>query len=276
MTSNLAYLDSGTDLIFRFNPATQRFELVLGASIATSAVPVSAGTWFLIDLRYDLRANTHVGDWRVNGAPQPQVSRSATPATANGLGIGATGNASVYTANYDDLFVATQAAAYPLADSRIVPLVPDSTGPAGTANFRNNDGTVISADSWQRLDEVPMTSTADYIRQQANSGTSYVELGLQDVTVTCIREVSAVLAYHAAATSADNGKTSIFDGPTETPVFSGDMSQTALQYKSTVVTPGAGIWSQAAVNGLVARVGYSTDSSPNPYWDAIVLEAAVE
>ena len=128
VTSNLAYIDSGTDLIFRFNPATQRFELVLGASIATSAVPVSAGTWFLIDLRYDLRANPHVGEWRVNGAPQPQVSRSATPATANGLGIGATGNASVYTANYDDMFVATQAAAYPLADSRIVPLVPNSTG----------------------------------------------------------------------------------------------------------------------------------------------------
>ena len=46
--------------------------------------------------------------------------------------------------------------------------------------------------------------------------------------------------------------------------------------KSTVVTPGAGVWSQAAVNGLVARVGYSTDSSPNSYWDSIVLEAAVE
>ena len=29
------------------------------------------------------------------------------------------------------------------------------------------------------------------------------------------------------------------------------------------------------MNGLVARVGYSTDSSPNPYWDSIVLEAAV-
>ena len=96
------------------------------------------------------------------------------------------------------------------------------------------------------------------------------------MTVTCIREVSAVLAYHAAGTSADNGKTSIFDGPTETVVFSGDMSQTALQYKSAVVTPAAAPWNQAAVNGLVARVGYSTDSSPNPYWDSIVLEAAVD
>jgi chitodextrinase len=274
--ANLAYVDSGTDLILRYNPATQGFQLVLGGSTATSAVTVSAGTWFLIDLRYDLRANPHVGDWRVNGAAQPQVSRSATPATANGLGIGATANASVYSANYDDMLVATQAAAYPLADSRVVPLVPASTGTsAGTGNFRNNDGTAIGSDSWQRLDETPMTSTTDYIRQQANSGTSYVELGLQDVTVTCIRDLSAVLAYHAAGTSADNGKTSIFDGTTETPVFSGDMSQTALQYKSTVVTPGAGIWSQAAVNGLVARVGYSTDTSPNPYWDSIMVEAAI-
>jgi hypothetical protein len=53
------------------------------------------------------------------------------------------------------------------------------------------------------------------------------------------------------------------------------MSETALRYKSAVVTPAALSWTQAAVNGLLARAGYSTDSSPNPYWDAIVLEAAV-
>jgi hypothetical protein len=145
----------------------------------------------------------------------------------------------------------------------------------GAGNFRNNDATAIDANSWQRLDEVPMTSNADYVRQQTNSGTSYVELGLQDMTATCIREVSAVLAFHAAGTAADVGKTSIFDGPTESVVFSGDMSQTALQYKSAVLAPGAGIWSQGALNGLVARLGYSTDSAPNPYWDSIMLEAAV-
>jgi chitodextrinase len=276
VTSNVAYIDSSTDLVLRYNPASQQFQLVLGASIGTSTTAVSAGTWYLIDLRYDLSASPNLGDWRVNGVPQPQVSRSAAAATANGFGMGATANASVYTANYDDIFVATQATAYPIADSRIAPLAPNATGTsAGTGNFRNNDGTVIDANSWQRLDEVPMNSTLDYVRQQANSGTSFIEFGLQDVTATCIREVSAVLAYHAAATSADNGRTSIFDGLTEALVFGGDMSQTALQYKSTVVTPGAGVWSQAAVNSLVARVGYSTDSSPNPYWDSIVVEVAV-
>jgi hypothetical protein len=92
---------------------------------------------------------------------------------------------------------------------------------------------------------------------------------------TCIREASVILAHHAARTAADNGKTSIFEGATETGVFTDDMSQTALQYKRAGVTPAAGSWNQAAANGLVARVGYSTDSSPNPYWDSIMLEAAV-
>lgn len=276
VTSNLAYVDSATDLVFRYNATSQRFQLVLGASTATWASPVSAGTWYLIDLRYDLSANLNVGDWRVNGVAQTQVSRSATPATANGFAIGATANASVYMANYDDLFVATQPTAYPIEDSRVVPLAPNSIGTSiGAGNFQNNDGTAIDANSWQRLDDAPMSSSADYVRQQAASGTSYVELGLQDTPETCIREVSAVLAYHAAGTAADNGKTSIFDGATETVVFSGDMSQTALQYKSAVLTPAAGIWSQGTLNGLVARMGYSTDSTPNPYWDSIMLEVAV-
>ena len=276
VTSNLAYIDSSTDLVLRYNASSQRLQLVLGTSTATSATTVSAGTWYAIDLRYDLSASPHLGDWRVNGEAQTQVSRIAAATTANGFGMGATANASVYTANYDDIFVALEPAAYPLADSRIVRLVPDSMGTAlGAGNFRNNDGTAIDGNSWQRLDDVPMTSTADYVRQQANSGTSYVELGLQDTPETCIYEVSVVLAYHAAGSAADNGKTSIFDGATETVVFSGDMSQTGLQYKTSVVTPAVFPWNQAAVNGLVARVGYSTDSSPNPYWDSIMLEAAV-
>jgi hypothetical protein len=163
-----------------------------------------------------------------------------------------------------------------VTDSRIVRLVPDSTGTsAGAGNFRNDDGTAIDSNSWQRLDDVPMTSTADYVRQQANSGSSYVEFGFQDTPETCIREISVVLAYHAAGSAANNGRTSIFEGLTEALLFSGDMSQTGLQYKSAVIMPAAGVWNQAALGGLVARMGYSTDSSPNPYWDSIMVEAAV-
>ncbi len=57
VTSNLAYIDSGTDLVFRYNAASQQFELVLGTSVATSTTTVSPATWYLVDLRYDLSAN---------------------------------------------------------------------------------------------------------------------------------------------------------------------------------------------------------------------------
>ena len=217
VNSNLAYIDSGTDLVFGYDAGSQRFRLTLGASTATSTTTISASTWYVIDLRYNLSANPNLGDWRIDGVAQAQVSRAAAATTANGFGIGATANASVFTANYDDILVTDQASAYPVGDGRVVRLVPDSMGTSsGTTNFRNDDGSAINATSWQRLDEVPMASTTDYVRQQASSALSFLELGFQNTPETCIREVSAVLSYHAAGTSADNGKTSVFDGASET------------------------------------------------------------
>ena len=44
----------------------------------------------MIDLRYELSGNIHLGDWRVNGMAQTPASRNAAPATVNGFGTGAT------------------------------------------------------------------------------------------------------------------------------------------------------------------------------------------
>jgi hypothetical protein len=276
VTSNLAYVNSGTDLVFGYNSGTQRFTLTAGTSTASSASTVSAGTWYVIDLRYDLRNNPNLGDWRINGVAQTQVSRVAAATTANGFGFGATANPSVYTANFDDVFVADQATAYPLGDGRVVPLAVNGVGTHNSAtDFRDNDGSAIDANSWQRVDEVPMTSTAEYVLQQSNGGSSYLEFTFADTTETCIRDLSAVVAYRSATNTANNGKSSIFSGTTESIIFSGDMSNTALQYKSTIVDTAAAPWSPTSVDALVARVGFSTDANPDPYWDAILLEAAV-
>jgi hypothetical protein len=91
-------------------------------------------------------------------------------------------------------------------------------------------------------------------------------------TAGCVAGVG-IVAYRAASSAADNGKTSIFDGPTERILFSGDMSEVALAYRSAIV-PRAGGWTTAAVNALRARIGYSSDVSPNPFWEALLLEVA--
>ena len=273
--STLAYVDSGTDLVFGYDTSSQTFTLTVGASTAQSASAVSAGTWYVIDLRYDLRSSPHLGDWRIDGVDQGQVTRAAAATTANAFAFGATANPSLYTANFDDLFVADQATAYPIGDGRVVPLLLNGVGTHNTpGNFRDNDGTAIDAGSWQRLDEVPMTVTTDYVRQQTNGGTTYLEFTFANTAETCIRDLSAVLAYHSATNTANNGKTSVFDGGSESIVLSGDMSNTAIQYGSTIATPATAPWNQSAVDGLLARVGFSTDTNPNPYWDAILLEVA--
>jgi hypothetical protein len=276
VSSSLVYIDSGTDLVFGYDQPSQKFSLTLGASTVTSASTVSAGTWYVIDLRYDLRANPHLGDWRVDSIAQTQVTRAAAASTANGFGLGATTNPSIYTANFDDVLVANQAKAYPIGNGKVVRLIPDGIGTHNTpGDFRDDDNSAVDAASWQRIDEVPLTSIADYVLQLNNSGTSYLEFTFGNTAETCIREISAVVAYHSATNTANTGKTSIFDGATESIVFSGDMSNTAIQYGSAIVTPAAAPWTQAAVNALVTRVGYASDANPDPYWDALVLELSV-
>ena len=276
VSSNLVYVDSGTDLVFGYDQPTQKFFLNLGTSTATSASTVSAGTWYVIDLRYDLRANPHLGDWRVDGVAQTQVTRAAAASTATGFGLGATTNASVYTANFDDVLVANQAKAYPIGNGKVVRLIPDGVGTHNTpGDFRDNDNTAVDAASWQRVDDVPMTGTTDYVLQLNNSATSYLEFTFGNTTETCIREVFAVFAYHSAGTAANTTKTSVFDGASESIVLSGDMSSATLEYAGALVTPAAASWTQSTVNGLVWRVGFASDANPDPYWDALMLELAV-
>jgi hypothetical protein len=102
--------------------------------------------------------------------------------------------------------------------------------------------------------------------------TSYVEFTFADTAEACINAVGAVLAYHSSAALTNNGKTSVFNGATENVVYSGSMGVTALGYKRVMVSAGAGAWTASLVNALVARVGYSGDVSPVPYWDALLLE----
>jgi hypothetical protein len=118
---------------------------------------VSAGAWYVIDLRYDLRANPNLGDWRVDGVAQTQVTRAAAASTANGFGLGATTNPSIYTANFDDLLVANQAKAYPIGNGKVVRLIPDGVGTHDTpGDFRDDDrDDRLRPAAQQQRDELP-------------------------------------------------------------------------------------------------------------------------
>jgi hypothetical protein len=276
-----------------YKQSTGKFVIAGGGSAGTWAsrtdvagtVSAVAGQWHTFDVRYSQNTNPLVADWYVDGVAQPQLSW-ATTGTANEtvvlFGQAAATTTATFTAYYDDIMFSATPADFPLGDVRISPAKPNAMGTHNTpGNFQNNDNSAINATSWQRVDDIPMppSSNTDYIKQVTAGGASYIELGFEDTTQTCLRGASLFFAVHTTATQANNmAVNSVANGFNYT-LWSGSIASTTIKYVQKVasqnsLTPGTGPWTQAVINGLTARFGMSTDVAPVPYLDAIVMEYA--
>lgn len=267
---------SGNSAIVVYNAASGRFGVRWGAgTIVDGTITAVAGTWYTIEILASF-VNPHRLDWRIDGTDQTAATSSEASASVVTLSLGTAATNVTYTANFDDVIASRTSTDYPIGDGKVLALTPSGMGTHNTVTrFLEEDGTAIDASSWNKLDDVPATSTADYVKQISNGTSSYLEITLQDTAESCIQAVSALLAYHSAAGTTNSGKTSVFSGATESIVFNGDMTglTNPLGYKRAMVTSSVGgVWSTAAVNALVFRVGYSGDVSPNPYWDALLIE----
>jgi hypothetical protein len=273
LTGDLA---AGNDLRLGYQASPSRLTLRFGnAAVTAGSTTISAGTWYRIDVRLVGNTNPRTAAWQIDGVAQTPISRNGSGSTVNRIRLGSTVAADAYTVNYDDVMISATSGDYPIGPGTVVGLRPAAMGTSvGTGSFRHNDGSTISSTTWQRLDDDPMSSTADYVRQQTIGTNDYVEVTFDATTSNCVTGVSALLAYHAAGNGTNDGKTSIFDGSTERIVLDGDMSFTSLRYVDVVVDPAASAWTVGAVNGLRAHVGASSDTNPNPYWDALLLEVA--
>lgn len=265
---------TGSALKIMYKGSSQKLALTIGTGTPVEmSGTFSAGTWYSLDIRYNVGTNPRTAEWQVDGVAQTAVtSAEATAANVSSVQLGADSGTSS-NMYFDDVMVSSTSADYPIGELSIDVLAPNGMGTSvNPPSFQHEDNSAINATTYARLKETPMTSLADYIKQVTANAGRYIEMTFADTTHECIRGVSAVLAYHGAATQANNGKTSIFDGTTERVVYSGAMNLTALGYKSLALPPVTAPWSQAALNGLLVRVGYSSDNNPLPYWDAVLLE----
>jgi hypothetical protein len=266
----------GTGARLGYDASTMKLELGFGPTAAQASSTIEAGTWYVIDLKVDVGANPRTASWRINGANQPVATAAEAAASISGVTTGSTVTADVFTARYDDIVVSATAADYPIGDGRVLGLVPNASplsGHSGSTRFTDEVGGLVDANAYARLDDVPLTATNDYFKQVTGSATSYLQLELTNASGSCFSGVQALIAFHSASGggNANNGAVRIFDGATETVVHDGSMFSTSLAYRSAIVTP-ASEWTAASIDGLVARVGYSTDVNPAPYWDGIQLE----
>jgi hypothetical protein len=242
---------------------------------------LQTGRWYRVDMRLDTSTATWRLDWRLDGVAQPQVTFGSSAKTFNLISVGS--NSSVNADfSYDDLAYSQTSTDYPLEPGKVLGYRPDGlgAGTTGASDFRYDTGGAIDVDAALRFDDLPMSSLSDYVKQVASNAASFVELTFADtVLASNPLGVRAALAYHAAGTAADNGETRIRDGAGQETGVGGtvgvpwDMSETTLFHKGAMVTPPVAGWSPATFNALTGRIGYSTSTGVNPYWDALLLEA---
>jgi hypothetical protein len=283
----------GSDNVFAvfYQASTQKWAAAWGwtaipsAVVQVGTVTATAGAWTSFDVRVSANnQDPRVGDWMVDGVAQTSVSlvegTNATNVSTWYMGYWPA-SAIEFTYYFDDIVISRNPNDYPLGDIRIAPLYPNGMGTHNTpGNFQqqvNTTSSAIVSTSYQTVDEVPMTSTTDMIKQITAGGASYIEMGLPDTTETCIRGASVVAALRAAGTQSDNFAINSVANGFNYNIFAGDVSNATIYYMQGMVsqnslTPGTGPWNQSAINGLVVRVGMSTDAVAIPYLDAILME----
>jgi hypothetical protein len=270
---------NGNELNIGYVSATKKLSVgFVGSTQRTSTAALSANTWFLLDVRANYGANPHTADWQLDGVAQTQATKAAASETPAEIWLGPDGTESVaFTAWYDDFMISQTSGDYPLGDGKILGLSPDAMGTSSDPSARlSTEAGAWGSTTWNKLDDVPMTSTTDYIRQTVIDASAYLEATFADTTETCMNAVQGQVAYHASANAVNAAKTSLFDGATERVIFNGDMGSAGILYGAAMAAPASGTWDQTKVNGLKARLGYSSDVTPNPYWDALMVEYNVD
>ncbi len=265
----------GNDLRLGYQASTRSLTLRFGnRTPVVAASTIDAATWIRIDLQLTAATNPRTASWQVDGVAQTDVSADGAATSVRYLRLGSNVKGDTYTANYDDVMISATSADYPIGEGAVLPLRPDGMGTSDTpASFHHEDGAAIDPDTFRRLDDDPMDGETGFVQQDVAGPTSYLELTLSDTSEKCIVGVSGLVAYHAQAAARDRAATTIVDGDTERTIYSGDMSETRLFYRSAII-PASGAWTKAEVNALRARIGYASDIKPVPYWDALLVEIA--
>jgi hypothetical protein len=298
----------GTDLLLIYEVSSERFGLRWGAgSVSWQTGTTPLNTWAWIELRVKVSATTHRADWWIETGDGLQTSPAyLTGMTSTSMSLSRMGSLTSQTAtiDYDDVVVSSHYAAFPMGTHKVIALGVDTGGTAtvsGTAaNFKvfTANGTLGAFDSaacLAALDERPPTvsAAADGLVQVTTAASDYVELPMQTYTLAADEVIAGlrVVASMWSGAGAGAGHLQIkgWDGTTETilvpqttTTLTWDAeSPTALSstrplwmarmYKATPGVP----WTQAQLNTMTLRMGYSTDATPTMGISAIYLEVAI-
>jgi len=164
------YATTGQHPGLAFNATTGRLRAVFTIAAAQDAsTTVSAGAWYRVDMRVFTDAVPRTIEWQIDGVDQPTLSYNDAGGAGQltDLSIGTQGVATV-ACDYDDFAMSQTAGDYPIGEGSVLPLRPNADGTHNNAaNIleRQNGQDIGVVTAWDLLEEIPMSTTADYVQQ---------------------------------------------------------------------------------------------------------------
>jgi len=295
----------------RYRTASQKIGVQVGSGTEQlSDAVVAANKWIAVDIRYDPRTTTHLADWRVDydsldasSAPVDQTQATSTGMTVAAMStvrLGWTG-ATTATVYYDDVVYSHFWGAYPIGDTRIVPLLPDVTGTCvvtgSAANFKTftSNGTTAtwtSATTIANLRDMPpvIGASSDGLTQVTAATGDFVTVPME--TYDCAAAFSSPRAVRwyvpgwaastASATlefwSVDADGNGLFDSQLGFHTFTSTtlVWVCGMQRRQFSNFPTHYPLTKARLDALALNMGVSSDATPDVGIHAILAELAVQ
>lgn len=251
-------------------------------AIQLGITPIMQQRWHTIEMSANVSGTTWYFNWRIDGRDQPTVSW-ASGAAGNILQVamGVIDGSRTSTLHLDDVVTSRTDASHPIGDGRVLAMRPESSGThVAAGSFRTDSGAAITGTLASLLDETPLSSTEDFAKQVAGTGSDYLETLLSDIDAPFgASGVRAITSYHSSTATANDGAVKIARSTDTTAgsgatVYDGNMGSGAtLSFRGEIIPPPAAGWTTSELAALMARVGFSTDLDPQPQWNAVLVEA---
>lgn len=273
-----------------------QFDLGAGAANGPTLV---ANRFYLVEYELNVSANPWTAKWRVRDdstgawtSYSAPTARALAADTLFGIKMDNSGNTSGINVYYTDMAFRLSTAAgtdYSATPANIKVLRyrvnADGTHSFTAGDFRDgaagSNFATNATDIYTRVDDDDQSDvTTDFVAQRVINAAGYVEFGFEDeATYTNPIVVTVVQSHHssAGATNACTTKVSDDNFTSSVDVWTGDnVGTTTIQQRGKGIAspPSGGSWTQAKVNSMKARWGYSSDVTPEPYLDSISLEVA--
>jgi hypothetical protein len=263
----------------------------MGGGTTITGPDVVDGNWHRIDVWGDTSTTTWVAKWRVDGAAQTDSTQSGQTAgslCAQAI-IGSSTSTHTATFDIDDLVSGSAGdTEYPFnggVDYNIGSLLPNADGTHNNASsfLVNEAGGVIGAGggaAYSRLNTWPYAGSV-LVKMIGFDADDYAEILFGDTSETNILGAAIIQIGGGYTAENFNAQSYVYDSGNNNilTIYNGNMGggSTADRGLNTAIPPpGGDSWTQAELNGLKVRFGYSgsnvNNSTHTPKWQEFMVQ----